>query len=299
MKVRVLKHKEKIKYIQIEVTTRCNAGCTICEHSFLENKHADIDLGIYANILNGFPDAKYLLLQGTGEPLLNNKLEELIVIAKKYNLTVTTITNGSLLTEKRINSLNKSKIDEISISFNTLDKKLYNQIRPNLALDDLINNINNAKHHKNIFKLSFTTILMKKNFHELKSIIDFAMISNIEEIQLLNLYPVGRGVAVKNNCVDYSNISIVNELYYLAEYARDKGVKLKLPVMSLQDSSIIAKNCIWKREAVYYNVYGKSAPCCMNIQDIKNNNNNSLQYWFTCDDCINNLFVLRNYVDKK
>jgi radical SAM protein with 4Fe4S-binding SPASM domain len=71
------------------------------------------------------------------EPLLNDELTNYIDYAKEKNPSsiVGIFTNASLLTEKKSQELLSSKIDEITISFNGIDKESYEKFMKPLKFE--------------------------------------------------------------------------------------------------------------------------------------------------------------------
>ncbi len=62
-----------LDWIQVEVTSHCNAQCTYCPHAvfgeFWQNRHMPLDL--YRKLSRAFRRTSLVYLQGWGEPLLH------------------------------------------------------------------------------------------------------------------------------------------------------------------------------------------------------------------------------------
>ena len=60
-------------WIQIEVTTRCNASCSYCPRTLLKDAWVDCDMpgDFFDTLAPVFPKARLVFLQGWGEPLLH------------------------------------------------------------------------------------------------------------------------------------------------------------------------------------------------------------------------------------
>jgi len=71
--------------------------------------------------------ARVLVIPGEGEPLLDRRLKEIVVYAKKNGLETLIPTNGSLLTEEMANFLAKNGAS-LTISLDTLEEKLYDEL---------------------------------------------------------------------------------------------------------------------------------------------------------------------------
>jgi radical SAM protein with 4Fe4S-binding SPASM domain len=84
-----------------------------------------------ADDMRAFPDRiKELLLYKDGEPLLNPSIVEMIAYAKARNVAqkVALVTNGSLLTDERINGLLSAGLDAIKISVEHMTDEGYARV---------------------------------------------------------------------------------------------------------------------------------------------------------------------------
>ena len=132
------------KTIRIECTNACNAKCTICPHKDMTRKVEFMSDSLYDRIIRECTEnsCKEIHLHNFGEPLLDKKLEERIIIAKKNGiLRVKIFSNGSLLTKERGRSLIESGLDEIKISFDGATRDEFEAIRVPLKFDQVAGNI--------------------------------------------------------------------------------------------------------------------------------------------------------------
>jgi MoaA/NifB/PqqE/SkfB family radical SAM enzyme len=108
----------QLDWMQIEVTTRCNASCRYCLRTTYRNLWDDRDLSLetFTTLLPVIADTKMVHLQGWGEPFLHPHLFEMITRAKKTGCKVGTTTNGMLLNRQGIDRLVRSGIDHIAFS---------------------------------------------------------------------------------------------------------------------------------------------------------------------------------------
>lgn len=100
-------------------TRRCNLACGYCneydDHSdpvvtevLLERVNQLADLGTSIITISG------------GEPLLHPELERVIVQMRRRRMIASLITNGYLLSRKRIRSLNQARLDHLQISIDNI-----------------------------------------------------------------------------------------------------------------------------------------------------------------------------------
>jgi sulfatase maturation enzyme AslB (radical SAM superfamily) len=121
---------------------------------------------------------KYVGLFGNGEPLLDKSLEKRIAQCKELGLeNVGFTTNASLMTEERAANLISAEPDWIVVSFDSLNKEVYESIRLRLKFDVVLNGIlaliqaRNAHNSKTRIVLRF--VQQSKNETELNDYFDF------------------------------------------------------------------------------------------------------------------------------
>jgi len=112
-------------WIQIEVSSHCNASCSYCPRTVYREawKSRHLPLAIFRNLLPAMANTGLVFLQGWGEPFLNPDIFTMITMARKTGSRVGTTTNGMLLNKSRIERLIDCGIDLISFSMAGLDEK--------------------------------------------------------------------------------------------------------------------------------------------------------------------------------
>lgn len=77
------------KIVKIDTCNTCNYRCVFCPQAKQHNKVGCIDSDLCYRIINDSyaAGARELCLSMTGEPLLNNELEDFIAYAKKLGYT--------------------------------------------------------------------------------------------------------------------------------------------------------------------------------------------------------------------
>lgn len=115
----------QLDWMQIEVTTRCNAFCHYCPRTNYRTlwDNRDLSLETFKTLLPVIADTKMVHLQGWGEPFLYPHLFEMIACAKKTGCKVGTTTNGMLLDRREIDRLVKSGIDHVAFSMAGIGEK--------------------------------------------------------------------------------------------------------------------------------------------------------------------------------
>jgi MoaA/NifB/PqqE/SkfB family radical SAM enzyme len=110
--------RPRLDWLQIAVTSYCNASCAYCPHTIYrrqwQSRH--LSLSTFKRLLPDLKKIRLIYLQGWGEPFLNPDFFTCVSLAKQEGCRVGTTTNGTLLTEKIIIKIVESEIDVIAFS---------------------------------------------------------------------------------------------------------------------------------------------------------------------------------------
>lgn len=116
-----------IRYLQLEPTTRCNYSCGFCAGRTMDQ--SDLDPGRVAGLLAALPELGHVELQGEGEPLLHPGFFDLVAAFRARGVSVSFISNGSLLSEARIDRILALGVEKISVSLESARGELFKELR--------------------------------------------------------------------------------------------------------------------------------------------------------------------------
>jgi len=107
-----------LDWVQVEVTTRCNAECAYCPRRSWADRwfHGDLEVELFRRLLRQLRQGTLVYLQGWGEPLLHPDLPEMVAEAKAAGHPVATTTNGLLLDEDLGARLADAGLDILGLS---------------------------------------------------------------------------------------------------------------------------------------------------------------------------------------
>ena len=135
-------HTPFFTWVEFSITDLCNRKCSFCprfDENVYPNNNQEIKLKLYEKIMNELSCYNWeggIVFSGFGEPLLHNKLYDLISITKKYlkNSILIIITNGDQLNAKICTKLYEHGLDILKVSlydgahqinhFNNMRKKV-------------------------------------------------------------------------------------------------------------------------------------------------------------------------------
>jgi MoaA/NifB/PqqE/SkfB family radical SAM enzyme len=131
-----------IDWIQVEVTSRCNAACTYCPRTVYRStwENRDLSLDTFERLLPILAKTKMVHLQGWGEPLLHKQFFEIVASVKKAGCKVGTTTNGMMLDRPAISRLVESGIDHVAFSLTGIGEK-NNRVREGTEFSRILQTI--------------------------------------------------------------------------------------------------------------------------------------------------------------
>ncbi len=138
-----------LDWIQVEVTSHCNANCIYCPNTVYRDswnaKH--LPLTTFERLRPAFSDTNLVHLQGWGEPLLNPDFFRMASIAKQAGCMVGLTTNGMLLDNEKIVNLVELGIDIIAFSLAGIDGR-NDAVRKGTSIEAVFEAIKNLKRAK-------------------------------------------------------------------------------------------------------------------------------------------------------
>lgn len=181
----------ELDWIQVEVTSHCNAACIYCPNPLITKKQ-HMPLALFKRLLPylGYTDLVYL--QGWGEPLLNKDIFNMIRACKAKGKRVGFTTNGMLLSDENIRRIVDLDVDILCISLAGTRPATHNRIRTGTDFEKIISNLDRLREiraQKNALRpsLHFAYIMMNGNFHELPKVVELAEKLAVKEVVASNL----------------------------------------------------------------------------------------------------------------
>lgn len=112
-----------LEWIQVEVTSRCNAACTYCPRAAYAAGwlNGDLEVRLLRELLQNLRRDTLVHLQGWGEPFLHPAFVEMVEAAKHAGHRVAATTNGMLLTESVGRALAGAGLDILGVSLVRVD----------------------------------------------------------------------------------------------------------------------------------------------------------------------------------
>lgn len=184
--------------IDVELNGGCNMRCPFCIHGYDKIPNVELSRESFERILSEAVrlGAKSLKLNYINEPLMRRDLEECIALARAAGfLNVFVVTNGTLLTEKRSESLLGSGLTKLFVSIDAATSETYDKQRLSGKYDLVVRNVKRFIEMRNDKGLSFPLVRVSflKNALNISEAEDFRRqwsgIADIITFQTMNEVP--------------------------------------------------------------------------------------------------------------
>ncbi|MFW5704453.1 MAG: radical SAM protein [Nanoarchaeota archaeon] len=201
------------KRFHIEPTSLCQLGCPLCPtQRFNYERKGIMDFKKFVSLVDDAVSSGYMLendevhLYGYGEPLLNNRLVEMISLLNSYGLKTKINTNGILLDEKKSSELSDSGLTKLLLSLDGINELDYQKYRKNGDFNKIRNNLLKIKaQNKRNYILEIQFILFEHNFGKEEEFIQFGVEMGCDFLVLKK-----PRVWYKESCISKANHLIPN-----------------------------------------------------------------------------------------
>ena len=108
----------RFDWLQVEVTSCCNAHCAYCPRTVYRHtwRSRHLSLETFRHLVPDLKRVNLVYLQGWGEPFLNPDFFTFVTLAKQQGCRVGATTNGTLINESLIAQLVESEMDVLAFS---------------------------------------------------------------------------------------------------------------------------------------------------------------------------------------
>jgi len=160
------------RFFQIETIRKCNANCIFCPKDRWDTSVPVISDELFEKIARELGEyaewITFVDVQRVGEPLMDKRLPERIARLKAAGIRcVIFATNASLLTESVGRKLLDAGLDEIMMSFDSIDKEEYENMRVGLRFEKVVKNILKFFELRDEFRPEMTIRVRGVSFHDL------------------------------------------------------------------------------------------------------------------------------------
>lgn len=268
--------KEKLNYrpiwILLYLTDLCNLHCGMCPHhttadasNFKQKKQLNnnyMPLHVVERVLYMFPESYYVMIAGVGEPFLHPEIKDIITLCAKSHKKIKIVTNGSLLNDQLISFILREKsIDELQISLNAPNWKIYNQICQGSQdeYETLIKNIlvlvRQKKRFKSQVKITISAVCsneFKPHAKEFLLLGDYLGVDRVDLFRYIDFQITGN---------QFSDIESDHDfITELSKFAK-KNVRLEYSLPHIVSEASFSSKCDWFWKNISVDSVGNIGSC--------------------------------------
>ena len=251
-------------FMQVEPTSRCNLRCPMCMRDKIDVPAGDMQFDQFKSLVDSLPGLVRIHLQGNGEPFLHPELTGFIRYAKSKGIQVSTISNGTLLSDELADEIVTSGLDEIQFSLDSLDEDEYARIRVGAKLPRVIENIRRMVRTRNQkqsdIAVSIAIVVQRSNMDSLDQFITFASETGLSKISVQYLEPKHEDRYNEGFLADNSPFAdgeaLLHKLIHAKSIAESENIEFDFVPQR-------TRVCRWPWEGLYITWDGKVTPCCL------------------------------------
>jgi MoaA/NifB/PqqE/SkfB family radical SAM enzyme len=218
---RQLYQKPILKDLFLEVTSRCNARCEHCGSRCGEDCQTDEISAEHLkkalqDIAETYNPHDILLNVTGGEPLMRKDLFEILQYAVDLGFRWGMTSNGMLINDEVLRKMNETNMETISISLDGMKETHESFRKVPGSFDRIVDNIKKLQQVPSIQIVQVTTVVNKKNIHELDDIYKLMQDLNVISWRVINVDPIGRAKDNSEILLDAADYR------YLFNYIKEK-----------------------------------------------------------------------------
>jgi pyrroloquinoline quinone biosynthesis protein E len=249
--------------LDIEPNNHCNFRCAHCQVTHWDKPKADLNLESFARMLGQFPRLQQIKLQGMGEPFLNKALLPMLELAEQKGIRTSTISNGSVISERIRDGLKKVSTD-ITFTLDGANAEVFERIRVGSSFERVVRNIASlsAERDPNRGTMRGYTVVTTQNMMELPGIVRLVAELKLDEMvfQLL-ISNWGKDDMEQLNAPKRTDES--KQIDAQLALAQAEAARLGLPLTIIRDKFTRKKPCNWAWNSSYIASNGDVVPCCI------------------------------------
>ena len=251
--------------IEIDLSAKCNNNCIACWHyspyaNVVEDSYwrdTVLDFEIAKKLIDDLKEmgTEYIFICGSGEPMMNPKISEIIEYISQKGIEFGLNTNGTLLTRDFIKKIVKLEMNHLHISLWASNPETYVKTHPQMNENVFLKIKENLKFlsylkkklNKNKPEIDIVNVILKFNFKEMKQMIEFAKEVGASRVQF-------QVIDVIPGKTDFLMLSeeeinfVLNEIPKLKEFAEKKKIEL----FDIENFELRLKNLLRDYEKRFY-----------------------------------------------
>lgn len=273
-------------YVQIEPVGQCNLRCTMCPIQYRGDgppgPSAFMAFERFRALLDQFPQATELHLQGMGEPFLHPRLFDMARLAAERGLQVSTNTNMTIMTEAMAAECVRCGLRTIHVSLDAAEAPAYEAICRRARFAKVLRNLRRLMRAKtaaaSALHVRLVAVVMRQNLDQLSGLVRLAAREGIAQLSVQHLchdfgeptlparHRAMREFIDAQSLLGADPAAIAVHFDAARAEAATLGIDLRLPRLTVRQHAPGTpgrERCAWPWRGAYISYDGKAMPCCM------------------------------------
>jgi len=175
--------------LAIESTAKCNLFCPMCPREYLYFPPRDMELPLFRKIIDEAKDfLEFAVPYGSGEPLLNPEIYDMISYCRKLGVPTGISTNATVLTEKASRKLIDAGLDYIIFAFDGSTPETFEKYRKGASFhkvrDNILTFLQVMKEMRSHIFCIIQVVKLKDNIQELPDLVRMWRVEGINEVRI-------------------------------------------------------------------------------------------------------------------
>jgi radical SAM protein with 4Fe4S-binding SPASM domain len=175
--------------LAIESTAKCNLFCPMCPRESMYFPPKDMEMSVFQKIIDETKDfLEFAVPYGTGEPLLNPEIYDMIAYCKKLGVPTGISTNATVMPENAARKLIASGLDYIIFAFDGATRETFERYRKGADFEKVRQNILTFLRVKKEMRSRIFCIIqmvkLKDNVHEIPDLVRMWRVDGINEVRI-------------------------------------------------------------------------------------------------------------------
>jgi radical SAM protein with 4Fe4S-binding SPASM domain len=125
-------------HLTLETTNRCNLACPMCNRDLDPMPRGNMTFGFFQSIIDQCRGTlEFIWPFGEGEPMMHNRIYDMIGYARKNDVHVEISTNATFLNETSSRRLLESGVDNVILAFDGASAESYEKYRAGARFEDV------------------------------------------------------------------------------------------------------------------------------------------------------------------
>jgi MoaA/NifB/PqqE/SkfB family radical SAM enzyme len=204
------------------VTNRCNLRCKMCGVCEHENMRHDNELTTdeWKQVILSLKKMRCALISSSGgEPLLRDDFYDIIRFAREQNIAFHMCTNGILLNRDRVLRLRDSGVNTVSISVESPDPAIHEQLRGKGTFEKTIAGIRRLRELAPEIHVGINYLITAINYHDMDRMIPFAEELDVHQLKFA---PIHTNLLHRRKDLDY-----YRELIFTGEMIEELNTEIQ------------------------------------------------------------------------